>query len=145
MSPQYGELRPTSAWDRCVSLGHPCKFQRVSHLGSVTARHSSRGRQPNFAALNRGHHLYSAGRPSHWALAHISSIVYASLYVGLLQKWFTCPIFHKYFDENEYFHSYNTRQNAIFTCAMWILKFKKCIKHKGSKLWNLLPTNSKNI
>jgi len=23
------------------------------------------------AALNRGHHLYPAGRPSHWALAHI--------------------------------------------------------------------------
>jgi len=29
--------------------------------------------QPNFAALNRGCHLYSAGRPSRWALAHISS------------------------------------------------------------------------
>ena len=29
------------------------------------------GRQPNFAALNRGRHLYSAGRPSRWALAHI--------------------------------------------------------------------------
>jgi len=29
--------------------------------------------QPNFAALNRGRHLYSAGRPSRWALAHISS------------------------------------------------------------------------
>jgi len=23
------------------------------------------------AALNRGRHLYSTGRPSHWALAHI--------------------------------------------------------------------------
>jgi len=33
---------------------------------------SSSGRQPNFAALNRGHHLCSAGRPSRWALAHIS-------------------------------------------------------------------------
>jgi len=31
----------------------------------------SSGRQPNFAALNRGRHLYSAGRPSRWALAHI--------------------------------------------------------------------------
>ena len=28
-------------------------------------------RQPNFAALNSGRHLYSAGRPSRWALAHI--------------------------------------------------------------------------
>jgi len=34
---------------------------------------SSRRRQPNFAALNRGRHLCSAGRPSRWALAHISS------------------------------------------------------------------------
>jgi len=30
-------------------------------------------REPNFAALNRGRHLCSAGRPSGWALAHISS------------------------------------------------------------------------
>jgi len=29
------------------------------------------GRQPNFAVLNRGRHLYSAGRPSRWALAYI--------------------------------------------------------------------------
>ena len=49
----------------------PCKFQRVSRLGSVTARHSSIGLQPNFAALNIGRHLYSAGRPSRCALAHI--------------------------------------------------------------------------
>jgi len=71
MSPQYGELRPTSGWDLLASLGHPSKFQRVSHLGSVTARQSRSGRQPNFAALNRGRHLRSAGRPSRWALAHI--------------------------------------------------------------------------
>jgi len=38
---------------------------------SVIARHSSSARQPNFAALNRGHKLYSAGRPLRWALAHI--------------------------------------------------------------------------
>ena len=36
-----------------------------------TARHSSSGRQRNFAALNRGSHLYLAGLPSRWALAHI--------------------------------------------------------------------------
>ena len=39
-SPQYGELRHISGWDRLVaSLGYPCKFQVVSRLGSVTARH----------------------------------------------------------------------------------------------------------
>jgi len=29
----------------------------------------------SIAALNRGRHLYSAGRPSRWALAHVSSFV----------------------------------------------------------------------
>jgi len=123
----FPTLRPTSGWDRFVILGHPSKFQRVSHFGfvtaatslkgsqpnfarclaiswastlyihfrgflprngilpcatftlrpslalfgSVTARHSSSVRQPNFAAMNRGRHLYSAGRPSRWSLAHI--------------------------------------------------------------------------
>ena len=51
-----------------TSIGHPCNFQQLSRLGSVTARHSSSRRQPNFAALNRGRHLYSAGRPPRWAL-----------------------------------------------------------------------------
>jgi len=49
VSPQYGELRPTSGWDLLASLGHPSKFQKgfaswdrycsdVIHVG-----------QPNFA------------------------------------------------------------------------------------------------
>ena len=40
-------------------------------------------RQPNFAALNRGRHLYLAGRPSRWALAHISS---SSFFLALSQR-----------------------------------------------------------
>jgi len=71
MSSQYGELWPTNGCDPFRSLGHPSNFQRVLHLGSVTARHSSSGHQPYFAALNRGRHLYSAGQQSRWALAHI--------------------------------------------------------------------------
>jgi len=71
---QYDELRPTSALDLLASLGHPSKFQRVSRLGSVTAWHSSNGRQPKFVALNRERHRHSTGRPSRWALAHISSL-----------------------------------------------------------------------
>ena len=39
------------------------------------------------AALNRGRHLYSAGRPSRWALAHISSFRDVS---GSLRHLFTC-------------------------------------------------------
>jgi len=57
----------------CLTISSQLKhiFQRLSRLGSVTALHSNIGRQPNFAALNRGRHLCSAGRPSRWALAHI--------------------------------------------------------------------------
>ena len=53
MSLQYGELRPTSGFRFLAALPH-----------SQTA------------ALNRERHLYSAGRPSRWALAHISSSIF---------------------------------------------------------------------
>ena len=86
LSLQYGELRPTSGWDRFVSLGHPCKFQRLSRLGCVTARYSSSGRQPNFAVLNRGCHLYLTGRPSRWASAHIL-VLHVFSKMLLLSKW----------------------------------------------------------
>ena len=39
---------------------------------------SSSGHQPNFAALNRGRHLCSAGRPSGWALPHILVVNFLS-------------------------------------------------------------------
>jgi len=80
MFSQYCVLRSSSGWDRFVSLGHPYEFQRVSRLDSVTARYSSSGRQPNFTALNRGRHLYSAGRPSRWALAHILVVFYLAAF-----------------------------------------------------------------
>ena len=86
MSSEYGALRPTTGWYRFVSLGHPSKFQRVSRLGSVTARHSTSGRQPNFAVLNRGRHLYSTGRPSRWALADIVVIILVCV-VRPSQSW----------------------------------------------------------
>jgi len=78
MSSQYGELRPTNGLDRFTSLGHPCKFQQVSRLGSVTARHSSSGRQPNFAALSRGATISSM-------LRHRPSLLYGdSIAINLL-------------------------------------------------------------
>jgi len=49
MSSQYGELRPINDWDLLASLGHLCKFQRVSRLAFVTAATSLTGSQPNFA------------------------------------------------------------------------------------------------
>jgi len=66
ISPTHPEI----GWDRFLVWGTPA-FQRVLRLGSVTAWHSSSGRQPNFAAMNRVRHVYSAGRPSRLALAHI--------------------------------------------------------------------------
>jgi len=47
VSSQYGEL--TNGWDRCGSLGHPSKFQRVSRLVVFTAPTSLNGGQLNIA------------------------------------------------------------------------------------------------
>ena len=138
-----------------AGLGHPCKFQRVSRLGFVSAAPSLTGGQPNivrclavswagtlyihfrgllppdgilpgakftlrpslafsymywqrfctvlqqpaFAKLcgvvqgmelrnfRRRRHLYSAGRPSRWALAHLSSSLNAaSVYTTIEQQ-----------------------------------------------------------
>ena len=97
MTPQYGELRPTNGWDRSGSLRHPCKFQRVSRLVSVTAYSS--GRQPNFAALDRRRHLCSAGWPSRWALAHIL------VFSNILLLWSPCGIVVHYNNRPLYFQS----------------------------------------
>ena len=50
-----------------VSLvwGTPANFNGFRFLAALVHNQT--------AALNRGRHLYSAGRPSRWALAHISS------------------------------------------------------------------------
>jgi len=84
MSPQYGELRPTSGWDRFISLGTPANFNGFRVLaallhGTLVVSISQT------AAFNRGRHLYLAGRPSRWALAHISSmdISYTIMVVAL--------------------------------------------------------------
>jgi len=68
---------PLAAEIGSLVLGiHSSKFQRVSRHGSVTALHSSNGRQANFAALNRRRHLYLVRRPSRWALpTHASYIL----------------------------------------------------------------------
>jgi len=64
---------PLAAEIGLVVWGTPANLNGVSRR-FVTTRHSSSGRQLNFATLNTGRHLYSAGRPSRWALAHICSL-----------------------------------------------------------------------
>jgi len=79
----HERILPRAKFTLCPSLA-------FSYIASVTARHSSSGRQPNFTAwykvellnFRRGHHLYSAGRPSRWASAHILLNV-------TLQYWYT--------------------------------------------------------
>ena len=67
-----------------VSLlwGTPGNFNGFRVLAALLHGTSS-GLQPNFAVLNRGRHLYSAGRPSRWALAHISSLKHHGSFQGL--------------------------------------------------------------
>jgi len=63
----------------CCSVTEFCQVQNSlcvlqvlrSPIGSVTAPQSSSGREPKFAALSTGCHLYLAGRPLGWAMTHI--------------------------------------------------------------------------
>jgi len=113
---QYGELRPSSSWDSLASLGNPGTFQWVSRLGSITARNSSSGHQPNFAALNRGRHLYSAGRPSRWALAHI--LVFFIFFCTI----FTPPtIRHHLSNDNCLEDKRENYLNCSVLCCVWQL------------------------
>jgi len=44
----------------------PANFNGFRVLAALLHGTPVMGRQPNFAALNRGRHLYSTGRPSRW-------------------------------------------------------------------------------
>jgi len=51
--------------------GTPANFNGFRVLATLLHGTLVVGVSQTFAALNRGRHLYSAGRPSRWALAHI--------------------------------------------------------------------------
>jgi len=60
-----------------VVWGTPANFNGFRVLAALLhGTAETRERQPNFAALNRGRHLYSSGWPSRSALAHISSFIF---------------------------------------------------------------------
>jgi len=82
MSLQYGEL---AAEIGSLVWGTPANFNGFRVLAALHPRHSSSGRQPKFAALNRRRHLYSAGRPSRWALSHI--LVAFIVFMAALCNW----------------------------------------------------------
>jgi len=52
---------------------------RTTLSGYIFATKAHIDNRKNFAALNRGRHLHSAGRPSRWALAHILVVFSFSL------------------------------------------------------------------
>ena len=60
-----------------ASLGHPRKFQRVSHLGSVTAQHSRSGRQPNCGAEQRAQPVVGRAAITLGINPHSSSIFFS--------------------------------------------------------------------
>jgi len=63
---------PLTAESDPVVWGTPANFNGFGVLASALLHGTPvLGVSRTFAALNRGHHLYSAGRPSRWALAHI--------------------------------------------------------------------------
>ena len=73
MSTQCGELGPLAAEFVSLVWGTPGNLNGFRVLAALLHGVSQT------AALNRRRHLYSAGRPSRWALAHISSLFLFSL------------------------------------------------------------------
>ena len=80
-----------------VVWGTPANFNWFRVLAALLHGIYSSGRQPNFAGLNRGRHLCSAGRPSRWALAHILVIIivmfiYIYIYSSVIFEY--CYVMH---------------------------------------------------
>jgi len=59
LSSSISSMCPHNSWDPFESWEHPGKFLRVSRLGTVTARHSSSGRQTNCGVEQRTSPIFS--------------------------------------------------------------------------------------
>jgi len=68
ISSQYGELRLTGGWDRFGSWGTLANFNGFRVLAALVHTALVVGVSQT---LRGERHLYLAGRPSRWALAHI--------------------------------------------------------------------------
>ena len=69
-------------------------------------------------ALNRGRHLYSAGRPSRWALAHISicCFINSSLYTGRPERGTIYRLDHHGFNVADYIPT----RTSSFLIPIWL-------------------------
>ena len=94
MSPQYGELRPTSGWDRFVSLGHPGNFNGFRVLAALLHGTIVVGVSQT-AAFNRGRHLYSAGghHVGHWPTFLVCGLCTCDF---ALRMYYTSTVFSKF-------------------------------------------------
>jgi len=70
----FGPLAAVIGSGVCSTLANFSGFASWQHY----AQHSSSRHEPNLAALNRGRHLYLAGRPSRRTLAHILVLICAT-------------------------------------------------------------------
>jgi len=77
--------RPTNGWDLLESLGHPCKFQRVLHLGSITARTLVVGVSQTLRRWTEGASYIRQGdhHVGHWP---------TFLVVSVLHNWKSLPV-----------------------------------------------------
>jgi len=102
-------LGPTSGWDLLASLGHPCKFQRVSRLGSITARHSSSGRQQILRRWTEGATYIRQGghHVGHWP-TFLVGFLFVQLQISQQRK------------------------------KIWVWT-KHCLSHVGSKFVKIVP------
>jgi len=80
MSPRYGELRPTSGWDRFISLGHPSNFNGFRLLAALLHSTVVVGVSQTVQRWTEGATIFGR-RPSRWALAHIL------VYIGIPPYW----------------------------------------------------------
>ena len=77
---------------------------------------SSSGCQPNFAALNRGRHLCTVGRPSCWALAHI--LVNSEVYISKYDiSW------------------YELYYAVLWLCLEWLMMERCCYLPRSQSIW----------
>ena len=68
-------LGPLAAEIVSLVLGTPANFNGFRVLAALLHDITLVVGVSQTAVFNRGRHLYSAGRPSRWAFAHISSLV----------------------------------------------------------------------
>jgi len=100
----FGPLTPEIYWR---VWGTQANFNGFHVLAALLNAANGSGRQPNFAALNRKRHQYSAGRPSRWALAHILLLFVSGPFVRL---WFKL--------EREKYHKWTRRRRSAGR-AVW--------------------------